>query len=142
MSKDIAQETFLKAFKKISHLRSETKLLPWLCSIAANLAKNALKNRTCQLVDYQQASGAVSNSIERVEIKIIITAVLDTLTPSYKIVIILYYYYGFSINEVAQMLKLSPKTISSRLSRGRKLIKEKLKQEYSIEGGTTFVRLY
>src|SRR3954453_22011913 len=43
LSEDLAQETFVAAWKQLPHLREPQKLRPWLCGIARNLTFDALK---------------------------------------------------------------------------------------------------
>lgn len=45
LSEELAQETFMRAYKNITTLREEAKLLTWLCGIARNVALNSLRSR-------------------------------------------------------------------------------------------------
>ena len=49
------------------------------------------------------------------------------LKPTYREVILLHYYQGYGITEIAEMMELPEGTISSRLSRGRKKLEQILK---------------
>lgn len=140
MSKDITQDTFFTAFKKIHQLKSEEKIESWLISIATNLSRNALKKREYRLSEYQPELKESGNPYDQVELKMAVTDALDSLSPAYKEAILLYYYYGFSINEISQILDVNQKTVSSRLSRARRLIREKIGPEQKGEGGTSIVR--
>ena len=57
-------------------------------------------------------------------------AVMD-LPDKYRIVIHLFYYEDYSVNEIADVLNLSVSNVKVRLSRGRKLLKETLKEGWS-----------
>ncbi len=52
-----------------------------------------------------------------------------TLPPEVKEVFLLFYYQGFTTQEIADMLNVQPGTISSRLSRGRKKLKALLEED-------------
>lgn len=52
------------------------------------------------------------------------------LPEKYRIVIHLYYYEEYSVAEIAEVLKLSQSNVKVRLSRGRKLLKETLKEDW------------
>ena len=45
LAEDVAQETFVVAWNARERLRDATKLRPWLCGIARNLSRNALRAR-------------------------------------------------------------------------------------------------
>ncbi len=52
------------------------------------------------------------------------------LPEKYRIIIHLYYYEDYSILEIAKVLKLTQSNVKVRLSRGRKLLKEVLKEDW------------
>ena len=52
------------------------------------------------------------------------------LPEKYRIVIHLYYYEDYTVREIADILKLSESNVKIRLSRGRALLKEALKEEW------------
>lgn len=52
------------------------------------------------------------------------------LPEKYRIVIHLYYYEDYSVNEIADILKLSESNVKTRLSRGRAMLKNVLKEEW------------
>lgn len=54
-----------------------------------------------------------------------------SLPANYRNIIYLYYYEGYTIKEISEILKKSPNTISSRLQRGRKRLKSILEKEES-----------
>ena len=56
-----------------------------------------------------------------------------SLPEKYRIVIHLFYYEEYSVQEIAKVLSLSESNVKVRLSRGRKLLKEVLKEEWEDE---------
>lgn len=56
-----------------------------------------------------------------------------TLPARYRLVIHLFYYEEYSVKEIAEILETPVNTVKSRLSRGRKLLKKKLKEEWQDE---------
>ena len=52
------------------------------------------------------------------------------LPEKYRIVIHLYYYEEYAVREIAQILKLSESNVKIRLSRGRAMLKETLKEDW------------
>ena len=56
-------------------------------------------------------------------------AAVNLLPPKYRTVIYLYYYEGYSANEIAQLLGEKPATVATQLSRGREKLRTHLEQE-------------
>ena len=52
------------------------------------------------------------------------------LPDKYRIVIHLFYYEDYSVREIAKILKLSESNVKVRLSRGRSLLKDSLKEDW------------
>ncbi len=59
-------------------------------------------------------------------------AVMD-LPEKYRIVIHLFYYEDYSVNEIAGILKLTQSNVKVRLSRGRLLLRNKLKEDWEYD---------
>ena len=53
------------------------------------------------------------------------------LPEKYRIVIHLFYYEDYNVNEIADILKISQSNVKARLSRGRSLLKERLQEEWN-----------
>ena len=66
--------------------------------------------------------------LERREDEEAVMTAIHQLPASFRETIMLYYYQGYGINEIAEMLDLPEGTISSRLSRARKKLEEILKE--------------
>ena len=56
-----------------------------------------------------------------------------TLPEKYRITIHLFYYEDYSVNEIADIQKISVSNVKTRLSRGRMLLKEKLKEAWDYD---------
>jgi RNA polymerase sigma factor (sigma-70 family) len=132
-SEDLAQETFIAAWKGLQTLREPEKLQSWLCSIARNIIANALRNRKQEpsnaaepldtaadlpSPDSLPIDLAISNEEES-----ILWRSLEHIPQIYREPLILFYRKGQSIESVAQELELSEEAVKQRLSRGRKLLK-------------------
>lgn len=71
-------------------------------------------------------------TFETPESKNLFEAVMG-LPEKYRIVIHLFYYEDYTINEIAEILNLSVNNVKVRLSRGRAMLKEVLKEEWEDE---------
>ena len=137
-AEDLAQETFIKAYKKINTLKDYKKAKSWLYSIARNTVidffrKN--KNKEVALSDallesiaatattaatYQEK--AISNEISKE-----LDRCIDRLVKEDRAIVRLLYYEGFSYKEIADLLNINENTLKSRLHRARKVLLEMIR---------------
>jgi RNA polymerase sigma factor (sigma-70 family) len=132
-SEDLAQETFIAAWKGLQTLQEPEKLRPWLCSIARNIIANAVRHRMREPMHAAESldtvpdlpspeSLPVDRAISREEESILWRS-LEHVPQIYREPLVLFYREGKSIESVAQELELSDEAVKQRLSRGRKLLK-------------------
>ena len=139
---DILQDTYVKAFTRLDQLQDESKLVPWLKMIANNTAKDWLKK--CKPVLFTDMSGdnesddlSFEESIEdertdlnpemamdEKEVRRLVLEILDQLPEDQRLVIGMFYYEEMSVKDIAFTLGVSDNTVKSRLSYGRKKVKE------------------
>jgi len=147
-SEDILQETFLSIYKenKLAGLKDCSKIAPWLCIIAGNIAMDKIRcikggilserfvplsenieNSGLALSDIlkDDAPSAIEN-IEQSERGSIITEAINCLKPREKIVINLYYTNNNTIKEIASLLNMRQGSVSSLIARARKKIKKNM----------------
>jgi RNA polymerase sigma factor (sigma-70 family) len=135
-SEDLAQETFIVAWKRLSYLREREKLRAWLCGIARHLIANSLRkqgrepsHRAGSLEEISENHSPeplpVEQAISREEAEILWRS-LERLPESYREPLVLFYREHQSVERVAQALELSEDAVHQRLSRGRKLLQEQV----------------
>ncbi len=135
-SEDLAQETFLAAWKQLRDLREPQKLRSWLCGIARNLTNGALRRQGREPVESSETLEEVSQSqspepwpvdqaIKKEEAEILWRS-LERIPPAYREPLILFYRQHQSADKVAQALDLTEEAVHQRLSRGRKLLQEQV----------------
>lgn len=124
LSEDVAQDTFIAAWRQLDRLRNSARLRPWLCGIARNLARTARKRRRREPLvdtDEHEAPGASPfDDAARGDVERIVRDALDRIPETYREVLVLYYREDQSIREVADTLGLSEPAVMQRLSRGRR----------------------
>ena len=135
-SEDVAQETFLTAWRRLKELREAEKLRPWLCGIARHLISNTLRRQErepthgAESLDDIPSVGASEASpseaaINREE-EALLWRSLERIPDLYREPLILFYREHHSTERVAAALNLSEETARQRLSRGRKLLQEEV----------------
>lgn len=135
-SEDLAQETFVTAWKALASLREPEKLRPWLCGIARNLIGKAIRADKTEPVHAAESLEAAVESTtaeplpaERIitkEEEAILWRAIERVPEMYREPLVLYYREHQSVEKVAEALDLTQDTVRQRLSRGRKLLHEQV----------------
>ena len=126
-AQDVFGDVFLQLARylnKGNYFNDENHEKAWLIRVTLNCSKAILRT-------YSRSSEAKTDSgftIPQYENSDTYDAVMS-LSEKYRVVIHLYYYEGYSVREIAEIIKTSENTVKSRLSRGRKLLKTKIEQE-------------
>ena len=141
-SKDLVQDTYMKAFRFINSFEKGTNAKAWLFRILKNSFINDYRKRSKEpaKVDYQDVeptynSSSVDENItvdlrsSSVQNKIgdEVTNALNSLAVDFRIVIILCDLEGFTYEEMAKILDIPIGTVRSRLHRARNLLKDYLR---------------
>jgi RNA polymerase sigma factor (sigma-70 family) len=135
-SEDLAQETFIAAWREIASLKEPAKLKHWLCGILRNLSHNSARAQTrnplhsAVALEDEMNSGqeceAPSEEAMSKEEEAMLWRVLETLPQTYREPLVLFYRSGDSTAEVADALELSEEAVRQRLARGRALVQERV----------------
>jgi RNA polymerase sigma-70 factor (ECF subfamily) len=138
---DLAQETFLKVYRRLSSFQRQSSFYTWLYRIAVNTILDSLKRRgrsPVQAVEDLEAvpvppSSAVqspSATLEREELARITHDVLEQLPEIFRTVLVLREYEDMAYQDIADLLGISIGTVESRLFRARARFKERLLQQH------------
>ena len=132
---DIAQETFISAFRNLKDFKQQSKLSTWLHTIAYRQFLAVLKART-KTTTIKQAiedSHDISSSVNKepanktkkniafdsVETNILVEQLMATLTPIERICISLFSYTGLTHDEISEELDMPLGTIKSHINRAK-----------------------
>ena len=126
LAEDASQETFFRAWRALDRFREGGTEKAWLMKIAVNVCKSVLRARpVCVPEDQAPESGTP----DRYPDDTVFRAVIG-LPVKYRSPVILFYYQGFSVDEIAGILHLPAATVRTRLSRARSRLKDSLKGWY------------
>lgn len=128
-AEDVLQETFLQYHRTNKQFEDEQHIRAWLLRVALNRAKDVYRQKKRRqetpLEDYMETLTFPSP-----ESGTLFAAVM-ALPESYRSVIHLFYYEDYTVNEIAKLLGLTQSNVKVRLSRGRKLLKEVLREDWN-----------
>jgi len=144
---DLAQETFVRVYFAIDRYHTGFAFSTYIYRIATNLAISELRRRKRrrlfsltglfqgeddQSVEFQPADSRAlqDDALEEDEQSRVVAKAIAALPEKYRVPIILRDVEGKSYDEVAEIMELGLGTTKSRISRGRGLLKEKLKQYF------------
>ena len=145
-SRDLTQETFLRAFQSIDRFRGDSSLKTWIYRIAINQARNRWRwwrrrkrdvtvslDATDEHRDKPLAATLPSDNSPSPEQETLaheregqLREALQGLRRSYREAVILRDVEGFSYEEIARTLQISIGTVKSRISRGRLELRHQL----------------
>jgi RNA polymerase sigma-70 factor (ECF subfamily) len=142
-AEDLVQETYLKAFRAADRFQAGTNLRAWLFTILHNTARNRARDRArdtvtadSEAVDRAEDSagawtgGAPGDTPETLLLRDTLTpdlqAAVDALPEAFRQAVWLRDVEEFSYAEIADMLAIPVGTVMSRISRGRRLLFERL----------------
>lgn len=127
-AEDVVQDTFIRYYTLKKEFDSGQHIRAWLIRVTINRAKNVSRTfwrrNKLSLEDYMETL-----SFETKESENLFETVMK-LPEKYRIVIHLFYYEDYSVNEIADILKISESNVKVRLSRGRRLLRDALKEEW------------
>lgn len=134
---DLAQETFIKAYRALKNFRGDSAFYTWLYRIAVNTAKNHLitagrrpPNTDVDLADPENTpwfegvedSASPEANLMRDELETKIFASLEQLPDDLKTAITLRELEGLSYEEIAHIMKCPVGTVRSRIFRAREAL--------------------
>src|ERR1044071_1077026 len=136
LAEELAQETFVRAYKNLSALRDEAKLSTWLFGIAKNIAREALRDRHreqgrvelgCSTVQEMRAPHA-SPAVELLdkELSRMVRDALLKLDEDKRMVFTLKVYQQRSYDEIAEITGFSIPKIRNDLNRARAEMRRRL----------------
>lgn len=129
LADDLAQETFLKAWKKMRVYRGEAKFSTWLLSIAFNEFRAVVRKRSESLsADLEESADEKQAEVVDHGLRMDLTGALERLSSSERAAILLCCQNGQSHEEAARILDCPVGTVKTNILRG----KEKLKRLLSL----------
>jgi RNA polymerase sigma factor (sigma-70 family) len=132
-SEEIAQEVFIIAWRNLSQLRDTSKFKSWLYQITHHEIIKFYKTKKHDIISHAtpfdstqgiqtSVAGPMENAISR-ERREVIHEALGRIPSQYREPLILFYWEGRSVRQVAQMFELNEGTAKKRISRARGLLK-------------------
>ena len=134
---EVAQESFFRAYRKITSFQGQSSFYTWLYRIAVNICidhqrrqkRNPLEFRESMDEVFEQQNEVARDPFSDVhdrELREKILSAIDDLSPEHKAVIVLRTLEGMSYKDISEILGCSEGTVMSRLHYARKKLQNKL----------------
>ncbi len=128
-AEDLTSEVFLKRFAYKKEFENEKHETAWMMRVTGNLAKDLLRSFRYRFSVPLEEAELVYHSPEESEVFHAVMA----LPAKYRSVIHLYYYEGYSVSEIAEIIGKSATAVQTQLYRARNLLKKTLGEEFYYE---------
>ena len=130
LAQDAVQETFIKAYRHLNDYRGDSSEKTWLTAICVNTCRDMLRTAwfrhqsriDMDMLPEKPADFAFPDNT-------VLTEVMH-LPAKYREVVLLRYYEGLKLKEVASALRLSDGKVRSRLNKANGILRERLKGWY------------
>lgn len=140
-AEDLVQEAFLRVHRHLERFDRSRKFSTWVYTIASNLAKNELRNRSrspfisfeqahprdessARPVEFEDRANRPDDLYERRQLRRLVDETVSRLTPHHREVFVLRELEGKSYEEIADIMHCNLGTVKSRLNRARQSFAE------------------
>ncbi|MEZ5566668.1 MAG: RNA polymerase sigma factor [Gammaproteobacteria bacterium] len=147
-AEDVLQESYMRAYHKLSSFRGDSTLSTWLTTIVLNEARGRLRKRrpmvgleqveaapddTHQVIQFPSKFGSEdpAASVARAQIRHLLEQAIDDLPPAFRVVYMMRDVEEYSVEETATQLSIKPETVKTRLFRARRLLRTALHDRLS-----------
>jgi RNA polymerase sigma factor (sigma-70 family) len=141
-AEEVAQDTFIKAYRSLSSFQQQAKFTTWLYTIVYTTAMTALRKKRLDTdsiddentyIQLENQGGYDANNAENKSRSYYLNQAIAQLLPDDATIITLFYQGEQSLEEIAQTLGMEANTVKVKLFRARQRLKEKLERNLKHE---------
>lgn len=129
-AEDLTQETFIRFFAKLSDYHFMGKTKNYLYTIAGNLCKDYYRKKKDVPTKREELEQNIASSqLEQVTERVMIETALAALPSELREVMVLYYFQGLKLSEIAKVLQITLSLVKYRLRQAKKQMRQILECE-------------
>jgi RNA polymerase sigma factor (sigma-70 family) len=142
-AEEIAQDTFVKAYRSLADFRGDSKFSTWLFTITRTtclsflrkkkLNIQSLDNERTSLQVENRESGFNANLVEQKSKHAMLNQAISMLSPDDAQVLNLFYIGDQTLDEIGKIMRLDPNTVKVKLHRARQRLKQKMETYFAHE---------
>ncbi len=123
---DVTQDVLIQLYKTEKEFETDSHLKNWLIRVTVNQCKMMFRSHWNHMEDISEYANTLG--FEDESYLDLFQAVME-LDKKYRVPILLFYYEGYSTAEISTILEIPEKTVSTRLFRAKKKLKDYLEEE-------------
>jgi RNA polymerase sigma-70 factor (ECF subfamily) len=138
---DLAQDVFLKVYRKLHTFQHESSFFTWLYRIAVNAATDHLSRASYRRLRLVEDDNELNAGVDRDadspaaalltrELAAVTRRIVDSLPEKFRTILVLREFEDLSYTEIAQVLQIQLGTVESRLFRARQRFKDALERKH------------
>jgi RNA polymerase sigma-70 factor, ECF subfamily len=137
---DVTQQVFLKLMTSIAQFRGDAEFSTWLYRLVVNACTDDARSRKPDVISDRArleafaAPGSQEEDYQRAQIANSVREAVSVLPPKFRIAVLLRYFEDLSYEQMAEALDCSMGTVASRLSRGHRILAERLRSVIGAKG--------
>ena len=121
---------FIKLLKSKEKFKDDEHVKRWLIRVAINESKNMNTSFWRKRIVPLEDSEPIINTRDKSDEKAVLLGAVMRLKEKNRIVVQLYYYEGYSVKEIAEILRIKETTVQTRLMRARNALREIVKEDW------------
>ena len=122
---DILQESILKGYSNLSKIKDKDSIDKYLSRIIINTAIDFIRKNSKMIFTDDECLKEVESEVNSSDINYAV----DNLEEDLKSIIVLKYFHGYKISEVAEILDISISTVKNRMHKALKQLRVEIKEE-------------
>lgn len=122
---DILQESILRGYSNLSKIKDKDSIDKYLSRIIINTAIDFIRKNSKMIFTDDECLKEVESEVNSSDINYAV----DNLEEDLKSIIVLKYFHGYKISEVAEILDISISTVKNRMHKALKQLRVEIKEE-------------
>lgn len=145
ITEDLIQESFFKILSAV-HKHEVSRILPWIKQVVRNQTVDYLRkihkdrhltyldnvNNMMSVLETATGTAEVEHHVENKIRDELLHDMIARMKPEYRLVLMLYYIEGMTIQEVAEQVRLSKPAVSQKLKRARQKLLEQFQRKWDV----------
>ena len=126
-AEDAVQDTFLKAYRNMDSFRGESSERTWLIRIAINCCRDTRRSLWYRYIDSRISVDQLPlSSAPPSDEHLALTMAIMKLKPKYMEAVLLYFYEGYPMKDIASMLNITEAAVSTRIRKAKQKLRTEL----------------